>query len=304
MTKEEMFNEIKQFKKDKNAIILAHYYQNDDIQEIADYVGDSLALAQQAAKTNADIIVFCGVHFMAETAKILSPEKKVLFPVMEAGCSMANMMNEIELREYKEKNPDTKIVVYVNSTAKVKALADVCVTSSNALKIIEHYTKNGEKILYCPDQNLGKYAMNLKGIKFDVWHGFCCIHHNLKPELVHEMKAKYPNAEFVAHPECQMNVLKLASYVGSTKQLIEYVSQSECKQFIIGTEMGVIFEMKRRNPDKEFIPLSESLKCYDMKLTKLEDLYNCLKNETNEIIMDPEVAQKAKNCLGNMLKLS
>ncbi len=304
MTKEQMFNEIKQFKKDKNAIILAHYYQNDDIQEIADYVGDSLALAQQAAKTNADIIVFCGVHFMAETAKILSPEKKVLFPVMEAGCSMANMMNEIELREYKEKNPDTKIVVYVNSTAKVKALADVCVTSSNALKIIEHYTKNGEKILYCPDQNLGKYAMNLKGIKFDVWHGFCCIHHNLKPELVHEMKAKYPNAEFVAHPECQMNVLELASYVGSTKQLIEYVSQSECKQFIIGTEMGVIFEMKRRNPDKEFIPLSESLKCYDMKLTKLEDLYNCLKNETNEIIMDPEVAQKAKNCLDNMLKLS
>ena len=217
---------------------------------------------------------------------------------------MANMMNEIELREYKEKNPDTKIVVYVNSTAKVKALADVCVTSSNALKIIEHYTKNGEKILYCPDQNLGKYAMNLKGIKFDVWHGFCCIHHNLKPELVHEMKAKYPNAEFVAHPECQMNVLELASYVGSTKQLIEYVSQSECKQFIIGTEMGVIFEMKRRNPNKEFIPLSESLKCYDMKLTKLEDLYNCLKNETNEIIMDPEVAQKAKNCLDNMLKLS
>ena len=304
MTKEQMFNEIKQFKKDKNAIILAHYYQNDDIQEIADYVGDSLALAQEAAKTNADIIVFCGVHFMAETAKILSPEKKVLFPVMEAGCSMANMMNEIELREYKEKNPDTKIVVYVNSTAKVKALADVCVTSSNALKIIEHYTKNGEKILYCPDQNLGKYAMNLKGIKFDVWHGFCCIHHNLKPELVHEMKAKYPNAEFVAHPECQMNVLELASYVGSTKQLIEYVSQSDCKQFIIGTEMGVIFEMKRRNPDKEFIPLSESLKCYDMKLTKLEDLYNCLKNETNEIIMDPEVAQKAKNCLDNMLKLS
>ncbi len=304
MTKEEMFSEIRQFKKDKNAIILAHYYQNDEIQQIADYVGDSLALAQAAAKTDADIIVFCGVHFMAETAKILSPEKKVLFPVMEAGCSMANMMNEIELAEYKEKNPDTKIVVYVNSTAKVKALADVCVTSSNALKIIEHYTKNGEKILYCPDQNLGKYAMNLKGIKFDVWHGFCCIHHNLKPELVYEMKAKHPDAEFVAHPECQMNVLELAEYVGSTKQLIEYVSKSDCKKFIIGTEMGVIFEMKRRNPDKEFIPLTEKLKCYDMKLTKLEDLYNCLKNEANEIIMDPEVAQKAKNCLDNMLKLS
>lgn len=304
MTKEQMFNEIRQFKKEKNAIILAHYYQNDDIQEIADYVGDSLALAQTAAKTDAAIIVFCGVHFMAETAKILSPEKKVLFPVMEAGCSMANMMNEIELAEYKEKHPDTKIVVYVNSTAKVKALADVCVTSSNALKIIEHYTKDGGKILYCPDQNLGKYAMKLKGINFDVWHGFCCIHHNLKPEQVFKMKTKYPNAEFVAHPECQMNVLELASYVGSTKQLIEYVSKSDCKQFIIGTEMGVIFEMKRRNPDKEFIPLSDTLKCYDMKLTKLEDLYNCLKNETNEIILDAEVAQKAKNCLDNMLKLS
>lgn len=304
MTREEMFESINKWKKEKNAVILAHYYQNDDVQAIADYVGDSLALAQIAEKSDAKILVFCGVHFMAETAKILSPNKKVLFPVMEAGCSMANMINEIELAEYKAKNPDTIIIAYVNSTAKVKALADVCVTSSNAVKIIEHYHSLGKPMLYCPDQNLGKYTMKLKGIKFDVWHGFCCIHHNLKPEKINEMKAKYPNAEFVAHPECQLNVLELASYVGSTKQLIEYVTKSDKKEFLIGTEMGVIYEMKKRNPDKVFIPVSDTLKCFDMKLTNLEDVYNCLKDETNEIIMDEEIAKNAKRCLDNMLKLS
>ena len=304
MTKEEMFNDIRNWKKEKNAIILAHYYQNDEIQEIADYVGDSLALAQAAAKTDAKIIVFCGVHFMAETAKILSPDKKVLFPVMEAGCSMANMINEIELAEYKAKNPDTTIMVYVNSTAKVKALADVCVTSSNALKIIDYYAKQNKKILYCPDQNLGKYAMKLHGYKFEVWHGFCCIHHNLKPEQVYKMKEQYPNALFVAHPECQLPVLELADYVGSTKQLIEFVTKSDKDEFIIGTEMGVIYEMQNRNPNKKFIPLSNTLKCFDMKLTHLTDLYKCLKDEKNEIIMDSDVMKNAKKCLDKMLSLS
>ena len=304
MNKQDMFNEINKWKKEKKAVILAHYYQNDEIQEIADYVGDSLALAQIAAKTDAEILVFCGVHFMAETAKILSPNKKVLFPVMEAGCSMANMINAIELAEYKKNNPNTVIIAYVNSTASVKALSDCCVTSSNALKIIDHYMEQGKKILYCPDQNLGKYAMDLKGYQFDVWKGFCCIHHNLKPELVDEMCAKYPNALFIAHPECKLDVLKKASYVGSTKQLIEYVSNSDCNEFIIGTEMGVIFEMQKRNPNKKFIPLSENLKCYDMKLTKLTDLYNCLRDETNEIILDVEIAKNAKKCLDKMLELS
>ncbi|MGM9969378.1 MAG: quinolinate synthase NadA [Anaeroplasma sp.] len=304
MTKEEMFNDINRWKNEKKAVILAHYYQRDEIQEIADYVGDSLALAQIAAKTEAEILVFCGVHFMAETAKILSPDKKVLFPVMEAGCSMANMLNEIQLEEYKKNNPNTIIVAYVNSTAKVKALSDVCVTSSNALKIIDYYQKQGKKILYCPDQNLGKYAMKLKGYKFDVWNGFCCIHHNLKPQWVDEMKQKHPDAEFVAHPECQLKVLEKADYVGSTKQLIEYVTNSNCNEFIVGTEMGVIYEMKRRNPQKNFIILSETLKCYDMKLTTLEDLYKCLRDESNEIIIDTDTATKAKKCLDKMLELS
>lgn len=297
-------NEIKRLKEEKNAVILAHYYQNPEIQDLADYVGDSLALAQVAAKTDADIIVFCGVHFMAETAKILSPNKKVLIPVIEAGCMMANMINEDDLLEYKKNNPDTRILAYVNSTASVKALADCCVTSSNALKIIDHYQKNGDKILYCPDQNLGKYAMNLNGYKFDVWSGFCGIHHNVSISVVDEMKTKYPNAEFIAHPECSLDILKKASYVGSTKQLIEYATQSSCNEFIIGTELGVIHEMKKRNPNKVFIPLTDKLTCRDMKLTKLEDLYKCLNEECNEIFLDDDIIAKARVCLDNMLKLS
>lgn len=304
MTKEEMFESIKKWKKEKNAIVLAHYYQNDDIQEIADYVGDSLALAQTASKTDADIIVFCGVHFMGETAKILCPNKKVLLPVMEAGCVMANMIDEYQLANYKKQHPDTAIVVYVNSTAKVKALSDVCVTSSNALKIIDYYQSQGKKILYCPDKNLGTYAMDLKGYKFDVWNGCCLIHDRITPSMVDDMKAKYPNALFLVHPECRLEVVKMADYIGSTKQLIEFATKSDAKQFIVGTEIGVIYEMKKRNPDKEFIPLSENMKCRTMKMTKLEDLYKCLKDETNEILLDEEVSKKAKKCLDEMLRLS
>ncbi len=304
MTKEEMYNDIRRWKKEKNAVILAHYYQNDDIQEIADYVGDSLALAQTAAKTNADIIVFCGVHFMAETAKILSPEKKVLLPNLNAGCIMADMINAERLKAYKEKNPDTIVMVYVNSTAEVKALSDICVTSSNALKIIDHYANLGRKMLYCPDQNLGKYAMDLKGYNFDVWPGFCRIHHNLDTTMVERMKKAHPNALFVAHPECQLPVLKMADYVGSTKQLIEYVTASDAKEFIVGTEQGVLYEMKKRNPNKTFIPLSKTLICGQMKMTTLKHLYECLKEEKNEIIVDEDTRIKAKNCLDKMLELS
>lgn len=304
MSKEEMYEDIRRWKKEKNAIILAHYYQRDEIQDIADFVGDSLALSQQAAKTDAKIIVFCGVHFMAETAKLLSPQKKVIFPVMEAGCSMANMMNEEEIKKYKEEHPDTIILMYVNSTARVKQYADVCVTSSNAVKIIDHYAKLGKPMLYGPDQNLGYYTMQQKGIKFDVWHGFCCIHHNLKPEMVDKARLEHPNALFVAHPECRLNVLDKADYVGSTKQLIEYVTSSSATEFIIGTEMGVIHEMEKRNPGKKFYPLSNTLKCYDMKLTTLEDLYKCLRDESNEIILDEEVAKKARKCVDKMLELS
>ncbi len=304
MTNQEMILEIQRLKKEKNAVILAHYYQNDDVQDIADYVGDSLALSQIAANTKADIIVFGGVHFMAETAKILSPNKKVLIPVMEAGCNMANMIDEERLLKYKNEHPNTKIICYVNSTAKVKALADVCVTSSNAIKIIEHYANQGFEMLYCPDQNLGKYAMKKYGYKMDVWPGFCCIHHNLKPNLVDEKKKEYPNALFIAHPECQLDVLEKADFIGSTKQLIEFVVKSDCSEFIIGTEMGVIHEMKKRCPNKKFYILSDRLKCYDMKLATLSDVYNVLKNEVNEIHIDKEIITKAKVCLDNMLKLS
>ena len=304
MIKEEMYKDINKWKKEKNAVILAHYYQCADIQDIADYVGDSLALAQKASQTDADIIVFCGVHFMAETAKLLSPQKKVLLPVMEAGCVMASMMDEAAIKKYREENPDTIILMYVNSTASCKQYADVCVTSSNALKIIDHYSKLGKKMLYGPDKNLGKYAMSKSNIKMDLWHGFCGIHNGLKPEDVLNAKKKYPNAKFVAHPECNLDVLALADYIGSTKQLIEYVTKSSDNEFIIGTEVGVIHEMEKRNPNKKFYLLSDRLRCFDMKLTRLEDLYNCLKDETNEIFISDEVAKKAVKCVDKMLELS
>jgi len=304
MTKEEMYNDINKWKKEKNAIILAHYYQDGDIQDIADYVGDSLALAQKASKTDADIIVFCGVHFMAETAKLLSPQKKVLLPVMEAGCVMADMMDEAAIKKYKEENPDTIVLMYVNSTANCKQYADVCVTSSNALKIIDHYSKLGKKMLYGPDKNLGAYAMSKSDVKLDLWPGFCGIHNGMKPKDVEAAKAKYPNAEFIAHPECNLDVLAMANYIGSTKQLIEYVTESNSTEFIVGTEMGVLHEMQKRNPNKKFYILSDRLKCYEMKLTRLEDLYNCLKNESNEIFISEEVSKKAVKCVDKMLELS
>lgn len=304
MTKEKMYEDIRKWKKEKNAVILAHYYQVGDIQDIADYVGDSLALAQKASKTDADIIVFCGVHFMAETAKILSPNKKVLLPVMEAGCVMANMMDEKDIKKYREDNPDTIILMYVNSTANCKQYADCCVTSSNALSIIDYYSKSGKKILYGPDKNLGKYAMKNSNVKLDLWNGFCGIHNGLKTEDVKKMKELHPNALFVAHPECNLDVLSYADYVGSTKQLIEYVTKSDKTEFIIGTENGVIHEMQKRNPNKKFYLLSDRLNCFEMKLTRLEDLYNCLKDETNEIIIAEDVRKKALKCVDKMLELS
>ena len=297
-------DEIKKLKKEKNAVILAHYYQTGDIQDIADYTGDSLKLSIEASRTDADIIVFCGVHFMAETAKILSPNKKVLLPVMEAGCPMANMINEIQLAKYKSEHPNTKVLCYVNSTAKVKALSDCCVTSSNAEKIIEHYTKNGEDILYCPDQNLAKYVMDKANIKFDAWPGHCCIHNNLTKEQVIEMKNKYPNALFIAHPEAPLEVLKLADHVGSTQGLIKFAKESDAKEFIVGTEEGIMHQLTKQNKDKKFYLLTKNLVCYDMKLTKMEDIYNVLKNETNEILLDDDIISKAQNALNNMLKLS
>lgn len=297
-------SEIKRLKKEKNAVILCHYYQNDEIQDIADYLGDSLYLSQVAMKTDADIIVFCGVHFMAETAKILNPNKHVLLPVMKAGCKMANMINPDALKKYKDEHPNTKIITYVNSTAAVKALSDCICTSTNALKIIDYYLKNGDDILYCPDQNLGKYAMKLSGKTFDVWPGCCPIHHFLDVKKIVELKKKNEGAKLIAHPECQPELLEYADYIGSTKQLITYAKNDSCNTFIVATEKGVLHQMKKDSTNKEFILAQNTLSCVNMKYTKLEDVYNVLNNEENEIFVDEKVSKEALKALDKMMELS
>ncbi len=295
--------EILKFKKEKNAVILAHYYQNDEIQEIADYIGDSLYLAQVSKKLTEDVIVFCGVHFMAETTKILVPEKTVLLPDLNAGCPMADMVTSDSLKDYKKENPDAKIICYVNSTAAVKAESDVCVTSSNALSIASNF--KGEKLLYVPDQNLGHYLnQQIPGLNMDLWPGHCCIHNNLKTSQVDEMQKQYPNAELIVHPEANPAVVEMAKFVGSTKALLEYTINSEHDEFIVGTERGILFEMRRNNPNKKFHLLSEKLTCRTMKLTSLEKVHHVLVNNENAIEVDPNIAAKAKHAIDLMLELS
>ncbi len=297
-----LYKEINKLKKEKNAVILAHYYQEGVIQDIADYTGDSLYLSQVASETDADIIVFAGVKFMAETAKILSPDKKVLLPVAEAGCPMADMVTEVKLKAYKEKHPERKVVCYVNSTANVKALSDICVTSSNAEKIIKHF--KDEKLLYVPDKNLGIYMREKYNLDMEVWPGFCCIHNDLTVDQVNDMKTKYPNAEFIVHPEAKLDVVKMADHIGSTKGLLNYVIASDHDEFIIGTEDGIIHTMEKHCPDKKFHILTPNLRCFDMKLTTLEDVYLALKEEQFEIDVEEEIRKKAFNALDKMLKLS
>ncbi len=299
-----LVDEINRLKKEKNAIILAHYYQNKEIQDIADYLGDSLYLAQVAKKTSANIIVFCGVHFMAETAKILNPTKKVLLPILNAGCLMADMIDAKSLKEYKDNNPDTKIIAYVNTTASTKALSDCICTSTNALKIINHYIKNGNKILYCPDQNLAKYAMKEGNISFDVWNGCCPIHHYLDRNKVLDLKNKYPNALIIAHPECRLDILEIADYVGSTKQMLDFTINDSHNEYIVCTEKGVIAAMEKANPNKKFYLASPTLTCSSMKCTTLNDVYTCLKDEKNEIIVNELDAEGASRALNKMLELS
>ncbi len=297
-------DEILRLKKEKNAVILAHYYQDSDVQDVADFLGDSYKLAVEAQNTTADIIVFCGVHFMAETAKILSPTKKVLLPVKEAGCPMANMMKKNDLLKYKSENPDTTILTYVNSTADVKALSDCCVTSSNAFQIIDHYIKAGKKILYGPDQNLAKYVMNQKGYTMDVWNGHCCIHNDLTKELAKEMKKKYPNALLLVHPEARLEVLEEADYVGSTKGILDFASASSNQEFIIGTEEGIMYPLINANPNKKFYLLTEKLRCFDMKLTTIKDVYDALNEEKYVIEVDEEIRVNAQKALDKMIELS
>jgi quinolinate synthase len=295
-------DDILKLKKEKNAVILAHYYQDSAIQDIADYVGDSLELSKIAAKTSASIIVFCGVNFMAETAKILAPNKKVLLPVKEAKCPMAMMVTANKLTEYKRNNPERKVICYVNSYADVKALSDICVTSSNAEKIISAY-KN-EKILYIPDKNLGLYLKDKFQLDLEVWPGFCCIHNNLKPKDVIEMKKNHPNALFLIHPEAPLEVLKLADFIGSTKGIVDFASNSPHNEFVIGTEEGILHSLKTKNPQKDFHLLSQGLSCFDMKLTRLEDVYQSLKDESFEINVPEDIRIKAYESLKKMLEMS
>lgn len=298
-----MVNEIKKLKKEKNAVILAHNYQIPEVQDIADIVGDSLKLSQEAAKTDADMIIFCGVHFMAESAKILSPEKKVLLPAIDAGCPMADMITADKLREFKAENPDTTVICYVNSSAEVKAECDVCCTSSNAMKIVE--SLDTDKILFAPDKNLGSYInAQLKDKQMTLWNGFCITHERVREEEIKLIKNKKQGVQIVVHPECNPLVTQHADFVGSTSQILEYVRNSDDKEFIIGTEMGILHTLRKENLYKKFTLLSPSLLCFNMKKTALEDILHVLKTEENEIVVDEAIREKAYQSLNRMLEIT
>lgn len=298
-----MIEDIKKLKKEKNAVVLAHCYQHVEIDEVADYVGDSLYLSQMAAKTDADIIVFAGVYFMAETAKILSPNKKVLLPRKEAGCLMADMINLQQLREFKEKHKGLPTVCYVNSTAEVKSECDYCCTSSNAVKVVKAI--GAKEILFAPDTYLGTWVQSqLDGIKVITYPGYCPTHLRITPEDIISQKEKYPDALVLAHPECHQEVTKLADYVGSTTGIMKFAAESKNKTFIISTEIGVVERLERDYPDKKFVLVSPKAICQNMKWHKLEDIYNALKYEQYEINVDKQIAEKAVNCINRMLEIS
>lgn len=293
--------QIRQLCKQKNAIIMAHYYTDDSIQAVADFTGDSLALAQKAAQTDADIIVMCGVHFMGETAKILCPNKKVLIPDMSAGCSLADSCEAKALEQYKVEHPDHMVVSYVNTSARVKALTDVVVTSSNARKIVEQLPTD-QPILFGPDQNLGRYINEVTGRDMILWDGACHVHSRFSGEDLKALKAKYTEAKVLAHPECKKDILDLADKVGSTKALLDFAINDITKQYIVITENGILYEMRRACPDKEFISIEN--KCEYMRLNSLEKLYDCLKNESPEITVPQDIATRALVPIERMLKMS
>lgn len=301
--------EIDRLRKEKNAVILAHYYQTGDIQDIADFVGDSLALAQWAAKTKADVLVMCGVHFMGETAKILCPDKKVLVPDLNAGCSLADSCPAEEFTEFVKQHPDHTVISYVNTTAAVKAVTDVVVTSSNARQIVESLPKDA-KIIFGPDRNLGNYINSLTGRNMLLWNGACHVHEQFSLEKILELKKQYPEAAVITHPECKQPIIQVSDFVGSTAALLKYTIQSQKKQFIVATESGVIHEMQKQNPDKEFIPAPPNdstcacNECSFMRLNTLQKLYDCLKYEEPEIVVDEEIAKKAIRSIQRMLDIS
>lgn len=290
--KKEIIEKIQKLKKEKNAIVLAHCYQNVEIDEVADFVGDSLYLSQQAAKTDADIIVFAGVYFMAETAKILSPDKKVLLPRLEAGCQMADMINLQQIREFKSKHPNIPVVCYVNSTAEVKSESDICCTSANAVKVVK--SMNVPRVLFVPDTYLGTYVgEQLKDVEVITYPGYCPTHLRIRPEDILERKKQYPDAEVLVHPECHKEVVKLADFVGSTTGIMKMVKESNAKTFIIVTELGVVERLERDFPDKKFVLVSPKAVCANMKWIHLEDILNSLEAEQHEIDVDPELAKRA-----------
>ena len=308
MNDNELKQEILRLKKEKNAVILGHYYQRHEIQELSDYVGDSLALAQKAQEATADIIVFCGVHFMAETAKILNPQCKVLLPDMEASCSLAESCKAEEFSKFKAENPDHMVISYVNCSAEIKALSDLICTSGNAEKLVRSLPED-QKIIFAPDRNLGGYINSVTGRQMVLWNGVCTVHGAMQAESVLQLKAEHPDAPVIAHPECNPALLKVADFIGSTKAMLNYIKASDAKQFIVATETGILYEMKRENPDKEFITLrdNKSCACDDcayMKLNTLEKLYRCLRDEQPEILMSDEMIEAAKRPIVRMLEMS
>jgi quinolinate synthase len=304
----DIFEEIKKLKKEKNAVILAHYYQENDIQDVADYIGDSLGLSQQAAKTKADLIAFAGVHFMAETAKILCPERKVVLPDLRAGCSLADSCPPDKFAAFKALHPNHIVITYINCSAEIKALSDIICTSSNAVQIVESLPKD-QQIIFAPDKNLGRYISNLTGRKMMLWNGSCMVHEIFSLEKITNLKREHPDASFIAHPECEEHVLAIADYIGSTTALLKYTLSSPKTKFIVGTETGIIHQMQLSSPQKTFIPAppTNNCACNDcphMKLNTLEKLYLCLKYEEPELILSPELVAKARKPIDKMLELS
>ncbi len=304
----DLFEEIRRLKKEKNAIILAHYYQEADIQDIADYIGDSLGLSQQAAKTDADIIVFAGVHFMAETAKMLSPHKKVLLPDLKAGCSLADSCPPDLFKKFKAKYPDHLVVSYINCTAELKTLTDICCTSTNAVHIIESIPKD-QPIIFAPDINLGKYLIKKTGRDMVLWDGACMVHEIFSDEKITKLMLQHPDALLIAHPECEEHLLNKAHFIGSTTGLFKFTQRSEAKEFIVATEAGIIHQMQKASPDKIFIPAPPDNtcacnECPHMKRNTLEKLYLCMEHEMPEITLPEWVIEKGRASIDRMLQIS
>src|ERR1700744_2976631 len=304
----DLFLEIERLKKEKNAIILAHYYQESDIQDVADFLGDSLGLAQQAEKTTADLIVFAGVHFMAETAKILNPGKKVVLPDLKAGCSLADSAPGYLFKAFKEKYPDHLVISYINCSAEVKALSDIICTSSNAEKIIESVPKD-QPIIFAPDRNLGSYLIKKTGRDMVLWDGACMVHEIFSLEKITKLKIRYPNAKVIAHPECEDPILRQADFIGSTTGLLNYTKKDSSMEYIVATETGILHQMQLSSPNKTFIPAppTNNCACNDcphMKLNTLEKLYLCMEYEQPELIMDPTLMIAARKPIDRMLEIS